>query len=109
MFLCLSGIFAGTIVETLVLLPSALIALLAGLALLQPILKFTSAMLASDDAQAGLLTFMFTASGVSLFGIGSAFWGVVIGIAVHFLGRSVVLFLGGTNTREIEHSSNNGC
>ena len=97
-FLCLSGIFAGTIVETLVLLPSALIALLAGLALLQPILKFTSAMLASDDAQAGLLTFMFTASGVSLFGIGSAFWGVVIGIAVHFLGRSVVLFLGGTNT-----------
>lgn len=96
-FFCLGGIFAGSIVETLVLLPSALVALLAGLALLQPILKFTGAMLASDDAQAGLLTFMFTASGVSLFGIGSAFWGVVIGIVVHFLGRAAASLSGGTN------------
>ncbi len=88
-FFCLGGVFAGSIVEILILLPSALIALLAGLALLQPILKFVEAMLASDNAQAGLLTFMFTASGVSLFGIGSAFWGVVIGIAVHFLARAV--------------------
>lgn len=87
-FFCLGGLFAGSIVETLVLLPSALIALLAGLALLQPILKFTGAMLASDDAQAGLLTFLFTASGVSLFGIGSAFWGVVIGVTVHFLTKA---------------------
>lgn len=91
-FFCLGGIFAGSIVDILILLPSALIALLAGLALLQPILKFTDAMLASDDAQAGLLTFMFTASGVSLFGIGSAFWGVVIGIAVHFLARAMQPF-----------------
>lgn len=97
-FFCLGGVFAGTIVEVLVLLPTALIALLAGLALLQPILKFTGAMLASDDAQAGLLTFLFTASGVTLFGIGSAFWGVVVGIAVHFLGRSAAIISGGTNT-----------
>lgn len=95
-FFCLGGVFAGTIVETLILLPSALIALLAGLALLQPIMKFTGAVLASDDAQAGLLTFMFTASGVSLFGIGSAFWGVVIGVAVHFLGRAVASLSRGT-------------
>ena len=96
-FFCLGGVFSGSIVETLVLLPSALIALLAGLALLQPILKFTSSMLASGDAQAGLLTFMFTASGVSLSGIGSAFWGVVIGIVVHFLGRAAASLSGGTN------------
>lgn len=96
-FFCLGGVFAGTIVEVLVLLPTALIALLAGLALLQPILKFTSAMLESHDAQAGLLTFLFTASGVSVFGIGSAFWGVVIGIAVHFLGKLVVSFFSGKN------------
>lgn len=94
----MGGVFAGTIVEVLVLFPTALITLLAGLALLQPILKFTSAMLASDDSQAGLLTFLFTASDVSLFEIGSAFWGVVIGIAVHFLGRSAALFSGDTNT-----------
>lgn len=96
-FFCLGGVFAGSIVEILVLLPSALIALLAGLALLQPILKFTGAMLASEDAQAGLLTFMFTASGVSLFGIGSAFWGVVVGIAVHFLTKAARELSGGTH------------
>ena len=79
-------------------MPSALIALLAGLALLQPILKFTSAMLASDDVQAGLLTFMFTASGVSVFGIGAAFWGVVVGIAVHFLTKIVMALKNGSKT-----------
>lgn len=84
-FFCLGGVFARSIVDILILLPSAMIALLAALALLQPILKFTEAMLSSDDAQAGLLTFMFTASGVSLFGIGSAFWGVAIGTGFHLL------------------------
>jgi benzoate membrane transport protein len=97
-FFCLGGVFAGTIVEVLVLLPTALIALLAGLALLQPILQFTGAMLASENAQAGLLTFLFTASGATMLGIGSAFWGVVIGIAVHFLGRSAELFSGDKHT-----------
>ena len=95
-FFCFGGIFAGSIVEILILLPSAVIALLAGLALLQPILKFTGAMLASENAQAGLLTFMFTASGVSLFGIGSAFWGVVVGIAVHFLTKAAREISAGT-------------
>lgn len=95
-FFCLGGVFAGSIVEILVLLPSALIALLAGLALLSPILRFTGAMLASDDVQAGLLTFMFTASGVSLFGIGAAFWGVVVGLAVHFLTKAAQKLLGST-------------
>ncbi len=84
-FFCLGGLFAGTIVDALILLPSSVIALLAGLALLQPILKFTGAIIASEDAQSGLITFLFTASGVTLFGIGAAFWGVVVGIAVHFL------------------------
>lgn len=87
LFFCLGGLYAGSIVDILIMLPSSVIALLAGLALLQPILKFTAAMMASEDAQAGLLTFIFTASGVSLFGIGAAFWGVVAGIVFHFLTR----------------------
>lgn len=95
-FFCFGGIFAGSIVDILILLPWALIALLAGLALLQPILKFIGAMLASDDAQAGLITFMFTASGVSLFGVGAAFWGVVVGITVHFLTKATVSLSGGS-------------
>lgn len=87
-FLCLGGIFAGSIVEILILLPTALIALLAGLAVLPPIMKFTAAMLSSEDAQAGMLVFMFTASGVSLFGVGAAFWGVVVGIVFHFVSKT---------------------
>ena len=86
-FFCFGGLFAGSIVDILILLPSSVIALLAGLALLQPILRFTGAVLASEDAQAVLLTFLFTASGVTMFGIGAAFWGVVVGLGVHFLTR----------------------
>ena len=87
-FFCLGGLFSGSIIDLLIILPSALIALLAGLALLQPIMKFTLETLNSDDPQAGILTFMFTASGASLFGIGAAFWGVIVGIVVHFLTKA---------------------
>ena len=89
MFFCLGGAFSGAIVEVLVLLPSSAIALLAALALLQPITRFISDMLASEDARSGLLTFLFTASGVSVFGIGSAFWGVLVGLCMHALTRLV--------------------
>ena len=43
-----------------------------------------------DGRLAGLVTFLVTASGLSLFGIGSAFWGLVIGLAVHHVLRSGV-------------------
>ena len=84
-FFCLGGLFSGSIIQTLISLPSSVIALLAGLALLQPILKFIEGMMASSDRQAGLLSFLFTASGVTLFGMSAAFWGVVVGCAAHFL------------------------
>jgi len=93
-FFCLGGIFSRSIVDILILVPSALVALLACLALLQPILKFTEAVLTSDDVQSGMLTFMFTASGVSLFGIGAAFWGVVIGTTFYFISNTVRRFCG---------------
>lgn len=88
-FYCLGGIFSGTIIGFLILLPTAVIALLAGLALLPAIQKFMTDMLAGDDVQAGLLTFLFTTSGMTMFGIGSAFWGVLIGLSAGFILRSV--------------------
>lgn len=87
LFFCLGGIFSGTIVDLLVVLPAEMIALLAGLALLGPIQKFLSDMVAGGDSHAGLLTFLFTTSGVSLYGIGAAFWGVAVGLAVFHLTR----------------------
>lgn len=32
------------------------------------------------EAQAGLLTFIVTASGASLWGLGGSFWGIVVGL-----------------------------
>ena len=86
---CLGGLFAGTIVNFLILLPTAVIALLAGLALLPAIQKFITDMLSGDDVQEGLLTFLFTTSGMTMFGVGSAFWGVLIGLSAAFILRGV--------------------
>lgn len=55
-------------------------AALAGIALLGTIaMNLKSAM--SDDTcrEPALVTFLVTASGVSFFGIASAFWGIVLG------------------------------
>ena len=64
--------------------PPVLIEAVAGLALIG---AFGSAMLnAVQDEEGrlpGLVTFLVTASGLSLFGIGSAFWGLVFGLVVH--------------------------
>ena len=84
-FLCIGAVFAGSIVELLALLPTALIVLLAGLALLGGIMKGLSDTLSGPgDIQAGLLAFIVTTADFSLWSINSAFWGVVVGVvAVH--------------------------
>lgn len=86
-FFCLGGIFAGTLVDLLILLPAAMISILAGLALLGAIQKSLSEMMAAENVQVGILTFLVTTSGVTLGGIGSAFWGVVVGLAAWYLTR----------------------
>lgn len=87
-FLCLGAVFAGSIVELLVLLPTSMIALLAGLALLGAILNGLRDTLAGpDDVQAGLLAFIITTADFSLWGVSSAFWGVVVGVAAVHLTR----------------------
>jgi benzoate membrane transport protein len=64
--------------------PPILIEAVAGLALIG---AFGGAMLNAvqdeQDRLAGLTTFLATASGLSLFGVGSAFWGLVLGLLVH--------------------------
>lgn len=88
LFFCLGGAYAGSIVELLALMPTAMIALLAGLALLGAILKGLSDTLAGpNDIQAGLLAFMITTADFSLWGVNSTFWGVVVGVAAVQLTR----------------------
>lgn len=82
-FYLLTGIFGATVASLFAALPHELIAAIAGLALLGTIGNGLAGALASErEREAALVTFLCTASGVSLFGIGSAFWGLVLGLLV---------------------------
>ncbi|PSL12881.1 benzoate membrane transport protein [Marinobacterium halophilum] len=85
-FYLIGGILAGSIVLFFTSFPAEMIAIIAGLALLSAISNSLSAAL-EDKKQldASLITFMATASGISILGIGAAFWGVVLGSAVYAL------------------------
>jgi benzoate membrane transport protein len=80
-FFLLTAVFAGFVGGVMVRLPVELIALLAGLALLGAIARGLSDMLDSgEDLQAGMLTFVTSASGIVVLGINAAFWGILVGI-----------------------------
>ena len=80
----LLSMVAGAVAVFFQALPPALIAALAGLALLGPIMGgMASAMANPQRREAALVTLLATASGASFWGIGSAFWGLAAGLAVH--------------------------
>ena len=74
------GLFGATVGAVFAAFPRELVLAIAGLALLGTI-GSGLATAVRDEAQRepALVTFLVTASGVSLFGIGSAFWGLVAG------------------------------
>jgi len=85
-FYLLTGIFGATVVALFAAFPAELIAAIAGLALLGTIGNSLTAALADEDGrQAAIITFLCTASGLTLMGVGSAFWGLVLGGAAHAL------------------------
>jgi benzoate membrane transport protein len=87
----LFGLAAGTFVSVLGALPTPLIAAVAGLALFAPLMGGISAMTKEPkEIEAALVTFLVTASGISLFGVGAAFWGLVCGLALWFVRRASV-------------------
>lgn len=80
----LLSVVAGAVAVFFQALPAPLIATLAGLALLAPIMGgMTNAMANAERREAALVTLLATASGMSFFGIGSAFWGLLAGLTVH--------------------------
>jgi benzoate membrane transport protein len=79
-FFLIGGSLAGSIVLIFTSLPKELIAVLAGLALLGAIVSsLMSTLEEPDHREASAITFLATASGMSFLGLGSAFWGIVIG------------------------------
>lgn len=80
------GAFAATVLALFATLPKTLIAALAGLALFPVVSGSLSTALRAEDSRDGaLVTFAVSASGMTLAGLGSAFWGLVFGLAVHLL------------------------
>ncbi len=76
------GLAGGAVVGLLAAFPKELVAAVAGLALLGTIAGGLAQALAEPrHRDAAALTFLVTLSGVSVAGIGSAFWGVVVGAA----------------------------
>ena len=83
------GLAAASFVQVLGALPKELISAIAGLALFSPLMGGITAMLKDPrDIESALLTFLVTASGISLFGVGSAFWGLMAGLLL-FAARHV--------------------
>lgn len=79
-FYLLAGIFGGSITSLMSALPMAWIQILAGLALLGTISgSLFQALNQESERDAAVVTFLVTASGVTLGGVGSAFWGLVLG------------------------------
>lgn len=82
------GLFGSVILATLSALPTELIAVIVGLALLTPLMGALGGAFAAPDLRyPAAVTLIATGSGVSAFGIGAAFWGLVAGLLVLFLDR----------------------
>jgi len=75
------GLAAGSLIQILGALPTPLITAIAGLALFAPLAGSATAMMKEPrDIESAIVTFLVTASGVTIAGVGSAFWGLVAGL-----------------------------
>ncbi|MBD2059769.1 benzoate/H(+) symporter BenE family transporter [Oculatella sp. FACHB-28] len=79
-FYLIIGLFGGTVGSIFAAFPQELVLAIAGLALLGTIGNgLLTALIQEKEREPALITFLVTASGITLFSIGSAFWGLVAG------------------------------
>ncbi|WP_411992189.1 benzoate/H(+) symporter BenE family transporter [Agarivorans sp. DSG3-1] len=84
------GLLGATVVSLFAAFPQELVAAVAGLALLSTIANSLAGALADTKGrEAAICTFLLTASSVNFFGIGSAFWGLSLGMLVHYFTQAV--------------------
>lgn len=87
-FYILMGLAAGAATALMAAAPPSLIEAVAGLALLPAFANSMRSALADDrEREAAVVTFLTSASGVSIAGVGGAFWGLVAGGAMLALAR----------------------
>ncbi|HCJ6372755.1 benzoate/H(+) symporter BenE family transporter [Citrobacter sp. RHBSTW-00671] len=79
-FYLLAGVFGGSVTGLMAALPASWVQMLAGLALLGAISgSLYQALIHEAERDAAIVTFLVTASGLTLLGVGSAFWGLIAG------------------------------
>ncbi len=77
----LLALFAPALVRLFLALPHAVIAALTGVALIPALASGLESMLsAKEERDAAIVTFLAAGSGLALFGLGSAFWGLCVGV-----------------------------
>jgi benzoate membrane transport protein len=82
------GLMGGAVVGLIAAFPKELVLAVAGFALLGTIgAGLTAAMKDERQREPALITFLVTASGLTLWGVGAAFWGVVAGVLALFVQR----------------------
>jgi benzoate membrane transport protein len=80
------AIFAGGLVGLFAGLPASLIAAIAGIGLFGALSAGVAGAVGDAHSMEGaIVTLVVTASGVTIGGIGAAFWGLVFGVATHLL------------------------
>lgn len=92
-FYLLLGISGAAVVGLLSAFPTEFVLALAGLALISTIANsLTTAVTEAKTREAAIITFLVTASNMTIFGIGSAFWGLVAGfVALSVLNSRIKL------------------
>ena len=85
-FYILVGIFGVTLAALFAAFPATFISTLAGLALLSTIAgSLANAISDNNTREAAMITFLATAANINLFGIGGAFWGLMLGLISYFI------------------------
>ncbi len=83
------GLFGATVAAVFAAFPRELVMAIAGIALLGTIgNRLTAALREDSEREAALITFLVTASGLTLSGIGAAFWGLAAGTITLLASRS---------------------
>jgi benzoate membrane transport protein len=80
-FYLLLAIFSPALVRLFLALPPMVITVLIGVALIPALVSAIESMLAQKETRdPAIITFLATGSGLTLFGLGSAFWGLTAGM-----------------------------
>lgn len=89
-FYLVLALFSPALVRLFLALPEAVIVTLTGIALIPALIGTMETMLSlKEDRDAAIVTFLATGSGLALFGLGAAFWGLLAGFLA--LGGKVLL------------------